>query len=102
MVTNSFKDTTTCFHDVLNVFSQVPNGSQKVFQVLNVFLKMFPIATILYPIALAQSRAFTTYKGGPKGSTSILLFGECAMFQIGGFFFGDRPIKIALLQENRK
>ncbi len=84
-----------CFHRC----PMVPN---KVFQVLNVFLKMFPIATTLYPIALAQSWAFTTYKGGPKGSTSILLFGECAMFQIGFFFGGDRPIKIALLQKKLK
>jgi len=51
-------------------------GSQNAPQVLNGFPKTFPIAPQFYPILFGHNSTsmYMTYKGGPRGSWTMLLF----------------------------
>jgi hypothetical protein len=63
------------------VFHKFPVVPSYVPQVLNAFPRHAPNSTTLYSIICAQSWTSITYKGGPKGITSRLIFWECPMLQ---------------------
>jgi len=74
MVTNKFKNINPAQPTRQHVACTYPRGAWGFlfgawiyFNVLNVILKLFPIAPHFYPICFAKSCPLFTYAAGPKG-----------------------------------
>jgi hypothetical protein len=88
-----------CSHDILNMFTfKFSMCSHNVLNVPNAFPTCSQ-CTSIYPII--------TYIGEPKGTSSILLFGECKFLfrvvsKVSEFFFVMGQLMMGNCQKNKK